>query len=376
MTINIIGGGIGGLTAAIALKQKGFQVQVFEQAQVLKPVGAGIILANNAMQVYDKLGLRQKLEAAGNAISAMNITTDKLKVLSGIGLGYFEKKYGVRNIAIHRGALQTILANELAKNEIILNKQLARVSKENNGFKLVFEDTSQVKAEVLIGADGISSVVRQQLFSENTIRKAEQICWRGVTEFDLPEAYQHAVNEAWGRGDRFGFVKIDDKRVYWFAVKSYKNSAEEFTISDIPAIYQSYHPLIQELIAATPIDTIYTNEIDDLAPINSWIQENVCLVGDAAHATTPNMGQGACQAIEDAYFLAEFMANKPINEAFTKFQQQRMAKAKLVVNQSWMIGKLAHVANPIGATFRNFMMKMTPESVGIKQSEKIFNLEG
>ena len=111
MTIDIIGAGIGGLSTAIALEQKGIEAKLFEQAERLEPVGAGILLANNAMQVYEKLGLRKKIEAGGHTVSSLNITDAQLRPISKLDLSYFEKKFGVRSIAIHRGVLQELLTD-------------------------------------------------------------------------------------------------------------------------------------------------------------------------------------------------------------------------------------------------------------------------
>jgi 2-polyprenyl-6-methoxyphenol hydroxylase-like FAD-dependent oxidoreductase len=114
MTIDIIGGGIGGLTTAIALEQKGFKTRVFEQAETILPVGAGIILANNAMQIFEKLGLREILEQNGNPVSSLSITKANLKPLSTVDLSHFENKFNVKNIAIHRGVLQHILMDKIS----------------------------------------------------------------------------------------------------------------------------------------------------------------------------------------------------------------------------------------------------------------------
>ncbi|MEM9675946.1 MAG: FAD-dependent monooxygenase [Cyclobacteriaceae bacterium] len=374
MNIDIIGAGIGGLTAAIALQKKGIEVSVFEQASKIKPVGAGIILANNAMQVYDRLGLREEIEESGNSISAMNITNAQLNVISGVDLTYFEEKFHVRNTAIHRGKLQKMLSRQLCEGSLHLNKVLSRVRQIDSGYRLEFEDGSEVVSQVLIGADGINSTVRNCFFSENRVRHASQLCWRGVTNLILPKRYQNELNEAWGKGGRFGFVQIAPEKVYWYALKTFKYHQPQPTLNDLSALFSDYHPIIREIIRKTVPEAIHTAEISDLQPIKKWHQNQVVLLGDAAHATTPNLGQGACQAIEDAFVLSECLVKYDVGEAFAKYQQLRMPKAHRVVNTSWTLGKLAHWQNPLAVWFRNQLMSMTPTQVNRKQSEKIFQL--
>jgi 2-polyprenyl-6-methoxyphenol hydroxylase-like FAD-dependent oxidoreductase len=339
MQIDIIGAGIGGLTTAIALEQKGFRTRVFEQAQVIKPVGAGIILANNAMQVFEKLGLREEIEAKGNYISSMNLTKPNLKPLSKVDLKYFEKKYGVRNIAIHRGTLQRLLLNKLQLTEIHLDHRLKTIDRNSPVYSLRFENGQSVLSTTLIAADGLNSIVRNTLFPSNDIRDAKQICWRGVTEFNLPNQYRHELNEAWGKDDRFGFVQIDKNKVYWYALKSFHNQHNEYLLSELPQYFREYDRLVTEIISATPEQDINTSQISDLIPIDSWHKENLCLLGDAAHAMTPNLGQGACQAIEDAYVLSECLGKYDVNSALSKYQELRLPKAQRVVKTSWNVGK-------------------------------------
>lgn len=373
--MDIIGAGIGGLTIAIALRKKGIISRIFEQTNEIKPVGAGIILANNAMQVYEKLGLRAELEDAGNPISAMKITDAHLKTISGVELTYFEKKYQVRNIAIHRGALQQILVRQLANDTIHLGHELLQVEKDQSEYILQFKNDVSLRSSQLLGADGLNSIVRQSLFSASTIRNAKQVCWRGVTDFTLPRQYQNELNEAWGKGDRVGFVQIAPNKAYWYALKSFRQDPEEFPLEEINAYFSNYHPVIRELIQSTPLQNIHTAVISDLAPITNWHQGNVCLLGDAAHATTPNMGQGACQSIEDAYILSECLAKYKLNQAFAEFQRLRRPKAHQVVNTSWRLGKIAHWQNPLAIMLRNQLMRITPESISQKQSDRIFQLE-
>lgn len=374
MTIDIIGAGIGGLTTAIALEQKGYKTRIFEQAATIRPVGAGIILANNAMQVFDKLGLRKVIEEKGNHIASMNITDASLKRLSKIDLSYFEKKYHVKNIAIHRGVLQQILIDQLRSSSLLLDHKLKNVSKNEEGCLVTFQNGQKIQSTTLIGADGIHSIVRNNLFSTTIVRNAKQLCWRGVTSFDLPKQYQNELNEAWGTGERFGFVQIAKNKVYWYALKSFKKDKNELSIHQIENYFENYHSILKNIIKDTSKDQINTAEILDLNPIQHWFLDNVCLVGDAAHATTPNMGQGACQAIEDAYVLSECMDKYEVSKAFKEFQKLRMSKANQVVKTSWTIGKLAHVSNPILRKVRNLVIRLMPSSMNRKQSEQIFKL--
>ncbi|MEM6843119.1 MAG: FAD-dependent monooxygenase [Bacteroidota bacterium] len=374
MTIDIIGAGIGGLTAAIALGQQGIKTRIFEQAEKIEPVGAGIILANNAMQIYEKLGLRKVIEEQGNHISSMNITKANLQPISSIDLAYFEKKYGVKNIAIHRGVLQQILMDNLPLTEIQLNHALDSIEPNDSGCLLRFKNGKHIQSTILIGADGIRSMVRQKLFPHNTVRNAKQVCWRGVTEFKLPTRYKKELNEAWGKADRFGFVQITENKVYWYALKSFKNDKKEFSVNDIEKYFDNYHSVIRGIVSSTKKERINTAEIADLKPTKTWHQENVCLIGDAAHATTPNMGQGACQAIEDAYILAKCLAQYDVTKAFSEFQKIRLPKAHQVVKASWVLGKIAHLSNPILIGIRNQLMQLAPPAFNRKQSEQIFQI--
>lgn len=371
-TVNIIGAGIGGLTTALTLKQRGLNVSIFESSVAIKPIGAGIILANNAMQVFQKLGIQDKIEKAGNKISYMKITNAQLKNISVADLTEYEEKYGVYGVAIHRGELQKILANEIGCENINLSKRLSKIEKAEL-FKLTFEDNSVTESKLIIGADGIKSVVRNQLFKKSTLRNANQICWRGICEIDLPQQYHNELNEAWGKGKRFGFVKISDKKVYWYALANSKNvQSDKINLTDF---FSGFHDDILNIIKATAAEQIFTSQILDLKPIDKWQSKNICLIGDAAHATTPNLGQGACQAIEDAYVLGKLLdSGTAIENTFAQYEKLRKKKALAIINRSWMIGKMAHFENDTGIWLRNFLMKTLPKSANKKQMDMIFNI--
>ena len=305
--ISIIGAGIGGLTTALVLQQKGLFPVLFETAPAIKPVGAGIMMAINAMRIYEGLGVREKIERAGHRISRIRITDEKLNLLSGAELSAAERKYGVCNVAIHRGDLQSILADAIGYDHIRLSKKLHSIEGDAP-FGLQFEDGTLCKTDVLIGADGIRSMVRSQLLNTGRIRNTGQVCWRGVCEMELPEQYHHVAHEAWGKGKRFGFVKISDRKVYWFAVANEKLLPSSHI--DLPELFSDFHKDMLHILSNTPPSSIIRNDIIDLEPIYTWQGPGFCLIGDAAHATTPNMGQGACQAVEDAWMLGELLSKK------------------------------------------------------------------
>ena len=369
--ITIIGAGIGGLTTALALKQKGFNVAVYESAEEIKPVGAGIVLAGNAMQIFQKLGIRERIENAGNKISFLKMTDEKFNPLSTIPLTKLEKKFGVFNIALHRADLQRILAEEVGYENIHLSKRLIRIQNRDT-LTLTFDDNSVLKAEIVIGADGIHSVVRNQLFKPVITRDTKQLCWRGVLNTELAEKYPHLAYEAWGRGKRFGFVKMSNNTLYWFAVVN-AGMDKNTTLTEM---FREFHPDILKLISGTDKDRIYENQLLDLKPFSGWHQGNVCLMGDAAHATTPNLGQGACQAVEDGYILAKlFKSGKPVENIFADYEKLRKKKAHSIVNTSWRVGKLPHIENRFGIWLRNLSMRMIPHSLSIRQIDRIFDID-
>ncbi|WP_114790476.1 FAD-dependent monooxygenase [Niabella yanshanensis] len=369
--ISIIGAGIGGLTTALFLKSKGIAHQVFEAAPGIEPVGAGIGLGNNAMQIFHLLGIGKEIEAAGHKVNYMRITDEKFRNLSLINLRYFEQKYGVYNIAIHRAGLQHILAHNLGETNILLGKRLAAIQ-EKDGYQLRFTDGSCFEAEGLIGADGIKSVVRQQLFGKTVVRPAGQVCWRGLCASKLDDRYAHQAIEAWGKGRRFGFVYLNASTLYWYAVADEKIAAEH--LHQLTTLYQDFHPDIQEMIKMTPEKTIIFGPLADLKPFKGWCSGKACLIGDAAHATTPNMGQGACQAIEDAYTLGSLLGEQDMASAFRGYERLRIKKAHQVVKRSRAIGQVSHWKNTAGIAIRNRIMKKIPATMNIRQLESVFDI--
>ncbi|KFF01014.1 monooxygenase [Chryseobacterium formosense] len=368
--ISIIGAGIGGLTLGNILKQHDLDFTIYESASEIKPVGAGIMMAVNAMQIFDKLGLKEKIESKGNKIHGICIADEKLKTISTTNVLALEKKFNSCNVAIHRAELQNMLAENLGFENIQLNHSLQQIQKIEN-YHLKFENGFETECEIVFGADGIHSKVRNQILKAGSIRNAGQKCWRGFTDFNLPEKYSHHALEIWGKGKRFGFVKISERKVYWYALVNENKFAEKIDLSET---FRDFDSLVLEILESTRKENIILNDIVDLTPIPKWYAENICLIGDAAHATTPNMGQGACQSIEDAYVIGKLLEkNQNFNSIFEEFQKIRRKKVDYIVKNSWTIGKISQWEK--GNQLRNFLMRSIPESINQKMVEKILKLE-
>lgn len=371
--IAIIGAGIGGLTTALALQQKGVAPEVYEGARELKPAGAGIVLANNAMQIYDELGLRLQIEGAGQKISQMVIADSQLKALYKMDLRPFEEKYGVYNVAVHRADLQNILLKAVNPDRVHCGKKLVNLRRREEDWILDFEDGSSARCDWLIGADGIRSTVRDTTIRRGKIRGAGQVCWRGVCRVKANSQDSCEAVEAWGRGLRFGVVEIGEESVYWFAVASegiWKRKSGKWQ-----DLFGDFHPEVRDLIERTPMQNVRFDYLADLRPLRKWYGDSVCLVGDAAHATTPNMGQGACQAIEDAYCLSRlYDPEKSLTALFETYQNLRSAKTRYIVRSSRWAGQIAHLEKSVFIRMRNALLRRLPDSVRNKQLDRIFEL--
>lgn len=373
--ILILGGGIAGLTTALALKKIGINAKVVEASPLFKPVGAGITLAANAMQVYSLLGIYDKLLAEGNSLGELKVLAQNGKKISHANAD--KLKNGFTNLAISRHALHQILVNEIDPKNIICGKKSIQFVQEKEQIKVWFDDQSIISCDALIVAEGIHSNIRKQLIPDSEIRYAGYTCWRGLTTSTNLNIQE--TSETWGRNGRFGIVPIGQNQIYWFACKnasSQNQQMKSWKQKDLLNNFKNYHEDIKHILENTPDDHIIWNDICDLKPISNYAFGSVVLIGDAAHATTPNLGQGACQAIEDAFFLAqELQINQSIQEAFIHFEKKRLKRTQTIVNQSQRLGKIAQLENPFLSWARNSLLRLTPQIILEKQLAQIYTID-
>ncbi|WP_299897272.1 FAD-dependent monooxygenase [uncultured Aquimarina sp.] len=376
MLYTIIGAGIGGLTTALAFERNGIDFQIFEQTPELLEVGAGIWLAPNALQVLDHLDILEEVQQKGNTIDRITLGKADLTSLSDNYQNYIKDIFGYTTVAIHRAKLQKLLFEKIPENKKHLGKCFHSYEELSNGkIKVLFEDGSSIETDYLIGGDGIHSKVRKQLFPGSKTRYSGQTCWRGIADISLDEEFHHRGIELWGNQIRFGISRISENKVYWFAVAIDKQNEkdEADTKKKLLSMFNDFHPIVSNLISATSQKNIIRNDISDIKPLEIWHKNNILLIGDAGHATTPNMGQGGAQAIEDAYYLSELISKNTNKNIFEIFEQKRRKKVNQIVKQSWNTGRIAHWR--YGKGLRNFFLKNAPKKMIEKQMLEMYQID-
>ena len=225
---------------------------------------------------------------------------------------------------------------------------------------------------LLVGADGVNSSIRNQLVGDET-RYAGYTCWRGVCP--VPAGWGGVCGEIWGRGDRFGVVRLPGDRLYWFAVATAPARSESPNTSRKQQLLERFADYcfdVPNIIAATPNDAIIFRDIVDRAPTPGWSDRRVTLLGDSAHATTPNMGQGAAMAIESAVVLTRCLQQfDALPSALQSYERTRFPRTSWVNKTSFTIGRMAHWENGLLRAFRSALLSATPHSIQLAQLRKL-----
>lgn len=381
MKFLIVGCGIGGLSAAHALAQNGHQIQLFERAAELKPVGAGISLQPNAMQALKRLGVAQLIQNAAWPAEQAQICASDGKVLTLFDFGNYLDKFGFLPMTIYRGDLVNILARALSEkvgpSEILLDQQVASFSEGQDDLKVKTEAGIEHRGEALIAADGIHSVVRRRLWDKQVPRYAGYTCWRGMVDDRELVGQVDTMTEVWGKGARFGFMRCNERQVYWFATEDRKSRTDHERDSTWKARFQDWMRPIPQLLNATEDAAIFQNDIVDLVPIRRWSKGKVTLLGDAAHAMTPNFGQGGAQAIEDAVVLGlACKGSNSIEESFQKYESARITRTTGLVKGSRQFGWIGQGGNGFSRLIRNYIMPNLPKSFVDRQLATQCDFEG
>jgi 2-polyprenyl-6-methoxyphenol hydroxylase-like FAD-dependent oxidoreductase len=367
----IIGGGIGGLTLANALQAVGMRFELYEQAGELTEVGAGIGLTRGVLDLYDAIGLGDDLRSHGTPIHYLCLADRHLNVRRRMRASH-------EAICIHRAALIDVLKSRLSNAHIHLGKKATAVNSQRHHAEISFQDGSAITSACVVAADGINSAVRTQLFPEIQVRYIDQTIWRGITRMEVPDVFAESYIEIWDERLRFLTVPYGDS-IFWLAVQAAPPGQKDDPTTvreDLLELFDGWHPALKDMIRNS--ESLIRNDMADLgtAP-RPWHHNRVVFLGDAIHATTPNLAQGGCQAIEDAVCLALSLKSFPsdLGRAFDTYQRLRQKKVDFVVRTSWNIGKAAHTRNPLVHHLYRAILERAPAGLIRRQERFLSNLD-
>ena len=344
--ILIAGAGIGGLTAALALLQKGFNVMVFEQAKALGEIGAGVQLGPNGVRVLYALGRKEEVDRLGVEAQAKEVrvwNTGKTWPLFSLGADSLER-YGAPYLMMHRADLHKILLDSvlrIAPNACFTNSRAISFEQDESGVKLHLENGRSIVGDVLIGADGLHSNIRKGLFGPDTPQFTGGCCWRGVIDVTrLPEHLRRPIGVNWigaaghiilypiRAGKLLNFVGHVE-REGWASESWTEEGSHEELLQD----YRGWHEDIQSIVRQ--IDVPYKWALFLRKPLQEWSKGRVSLLGDACHATLPYLAQGANMAIEDGLVLARALSDfDDVEVALQRYESARIERTTKIVNKS------------------------------------------
>lgn len=361
MNIAIIGGGIGGLATAIALLKHGFNVQVYERAQALRPIGAGLTLTPNGLNSLDAIhpGMAELLKQAGSQLKTLTLkrSTGETIALQQMTL---VQQYGQPMLNIQWSRLQAILASVLPPDIIHLNHRCIGFQQHENSVETHFENGKTVQSDLLIGADGINSVVRQKLIGDGSPLYAGRMSWRAVIQYPHELLSPNSATLITAPGKNIMLIDVGDGYTFWGAGALLTDDSVCQRATDAKArmleIFAEWTEPVEAILKATPADDIVERPICDRIPLPRWSSGRVTLLGDAAHPVVPTFGQGANSAFEDAYELAECLSSAPsIEGALEAYDRSRIPRLEAIYTQSAHRGERSY--KPDSETVFREMMK-------------------
>ena len=353
----IAGGGIGGLAAAVALDRAGLEVDVYERSTAFTDAGAGMSMWPNATRILRSWGVLDAVLALGEPVISFDLLRPSGGIISEIPMAGSDSPA----VCIHRADLHRILRQALRPEQLHASRSLVSFSEGAQGRVTArFADGGEVEADGLVGADGVGSVVREHLHGKQSPIYRGYTIWRGIARRAGAGEKGH-ISETWGSGRRFGIMPMGGGLVCWYATHNgppARPDGPDGRKREIQGLFAGWHRPVEDLIEATDPRLILKNDARDRLPLQGWGKGAVTLLGDAAHPITPNVGQGACMAIEDAACLAKcWEAETDVSRALRAYEQAREGRTAFVARQSNRIGAIGQFENPLLVGARDLIAK-------------------
>lgn len=375
----VIGAGVGGLTAAAALRAAGIEVEIYERARELREAGAALGIMSNAVAALRSIGINGALEANGEAIDDFQIFDTRGKLIAVTPLKELHAELGYPSISIHRAALQRVL-RDAASCPIHLGAACELVESTPTGARVYFADGRTVEADFVIGADGLHSAVRRQLHGDTAPRYAGYAVYLATIPFAHARLVRGYTGHYWGKGLRFGLVDIGSGQFYWWATRNRKQSARpsdpHILKQDLLHHFSGWAEEVTAAITATPAAEILQVDAQDRPFIARWGTGNVTLLGDAAHPMLTSLGQGACMAIEDAVVLARVLsAESDVRRGLRRYEDLRRERTRQIVRLSSVMSAIEQAEHPVTAALRDTFFRMRSAKSLWQQTRPIFTFD-
>lgn len=362
MEIGILGAGIAGLSVALALHRQGHTPRVYERRPGPATMGAGVTLWPNAGFVLQELGLLQDIAAVGGRPVSVHRKDAAGDSLGGLDITLLDQIMGYPTHTILRRDLQAVLLEHVTRAgiQVKFGHRAVAIDLDGSGKAVArFENGESIRPDLLVGADGrMDSVARRFVAGDNTPTYQGFVNWVGVAQGNGALLSDIEIQDYWGSGDRFGCVAVRTDLVYWAAAQA-RPSAEATPAADMHKevldLFGEWPEPVARIIKATPAHTIQRIAVHDLEPLHTWARANVLLVGDAAHAPLPTSGQGACQALEDAWHLARCLDLKDValEQVLQLFGEIRGPKTTRLAEQGRMFARGLFANDPESCRIRN-----------------------
>jgi 2-polyprenyl-6-methoxyphenol hydroxylase-like FAD-dependent oxidoreductase len=328
----VIGAGVGGLSTGLALKNAGYDVVVCERHPELRTAGVGLNLWPNGVRVLDELGLSETFMSVSNVIAQYRTFSSDGEPVSAEDTGAYRARFGAPLTGVYRRDLNALIAEALGRERIRFEHELVEFDDSGDAVECRFANGASESGHLLVGADGVFSRVRRQLFGEIPFRADKHVRWRGLFNVADAKVAPDQQVDVIGADAHIGWLPIGKGRAYWYAAGDGLDDRE----AALGRFNSWTKTRIPEIIAVTPVDSIIRNDLFDLdPPLDEWGRGRVTLLGDGAHPMLPGMAQGANQALEDTSMLVRCLAEGDgVEEALRRYEATRIPKAKRIVHLS------------------------------------------
>ena len=366
----VVGGGVGGLAAAIAIRSAGWEVEVLERGTVRAAPGAGLALWPNGVRALRALGLGDALAPIAARVPEMALHRAGGRVLGRFDGAAVERRWGAPLLAVHRADLLAAELDHLGAGRVRQCTEVELV--EEGGVRLT--DGSVLEADLVVGADGLGSVTRSVVLSDGPPRPAGIVAFRGVAPADGPVP----AGEWWGAGALAGLLPLPGDRAYWYVAaraREVEAAAGERPAAVAAALAERLSPLVADAVGRTAPGLIVRHELADRRAGRRLVGERLALLGDAAHPMLPFLGQGACSALDDAAALARALQQEDgLAAALRRYERERGAASARLVRASRSAARVALMRSAPGRAVRDALLATTPQAVHLRRLGRTLQL--